>query len=164
MLEGSINEEYRIVSKLKSASSRHSAQRWFIAVADVSIENTARRGSRKYGDRVFWDLKIFWTTPSSRLGNALFFRRCSHSRGHSLIHQGLWNDLKVERGAKIGRRVKLGSGGFCPEKYLSHASFKSKEMATLKAIVMFILYQRLKVTSFFLLMKNVGGGYSPQPP
>ena len=87
-----------------------------------------------------WDLKIFGPRPFPVWATPLFFRKCSSSPGQSLIHQGPWNDLKVERGAKIGRRVKLGSGVVSPEKYSIYASFKSKEMAILEAIVMFILY------------------------
>ena len=87
------------------------------------------RDPKIFGPRLF----PVWATP-------FFFRKCSSSRGHSLLHQGPWNDLKWERGAKIGRRVKLGSGVCCPEIYSIYASFKSKNMASLEAIVMFILY------------------------
>ena len=99
-----------------------------------------RRGSRKYGDRVFLGFENF-------LDHALFpFGQRPFSLGSALLRvvTALFirdrRTILKWRGGAIGQRVKLGSGVFCPEKYLSHASFKSKEMAILEAIVMFILY------------------------
>ena len=88
-----------------------------------------RRRSRKYSDRVFWGYENF-------LDHALFrFGRRPFSLGSvlprvvtALFIRDRGTIFKVERGAKIGRRVKLGSEVFCPEKYLSHSYFKSKKM------------------------------------